>query len=433
MECRLCTTIILVLALVGIPGAVGAAGFQLLEQNASGLGNAYAGSAVVAEDASTIYFNPAGMTQLASREVSGGLACVRPRFRFHNASSSAGQLSGAGDGGNAGDLAAVPNGFVSWAMTPELYAGIGITVPFGLKTEYHERWIGAAQSTLFEIKTINVNPSLAYRLNDVVSLGGGLNWQRIEAEYARLAGTAPGVSGVKSTMSLEDSALGWNIGALVRLSPSASLGLSYRSKVKYHSQGDVKLVSDGSAAANAALATLVATGRQSDLKADLTLPDTFILSASQRLDPRWELLADVSWTGWSSIPKVDIMRTSGLLSGRSAQVLETKFRDTWRVALGTNYQLNDEWTLKFGAAYDQTPVKRAETRMTSLPDNDRAWLSMGAQWRQRKSSRVDLALAYIHIRDSQIANDQTAYARGRVDGVYEGNIWVLAAQYSVAF
>lgn len=423
--------------LVAFSGAANASGFQLMEQNASGIGNAYAGSAAVAENASTIYYNPAGMMQLQDREISGGISVVRPSFSFNNNGSSADTLNSAGSGGEAGDWAVIPNGYASWALTKDVYVGIGFGAPFGLKTEYDDRWIGAAQSVKFDLKTYNINPSIAYRVNDKVSLGVGLNWQKVEAEYVRLARTSAGYSSVKSTMNLEDSAWGWNLGALFTLSPSTKVGVSYRSKVKYHTNGDVKLSSDGSPAGNATATGLVNAGAASNLSADLTMPDTFIMSVAQRLSDKWEMLGDVSWTGWSSIPKVDIMRTSGALSlnplTAKAQTLETDFRNAWRIALGANYKLNNAWKLKYGVAYDQTPVKSAGKRLTSLPDNDRVWFSLGAQWEPSKTSKLDLGVSYIYIRDSKIDNDQTADLRGRVTGDYEGNIWVFGAQYSMSF
>ena len=143
------------------------------------------------------------------------------------------------------------------------------------------------------------------------------------------------------------------------------------------------------------------------------------------------MLGDISWTGWSSIPKVNILKADGSL----AQVLDTEFKDAWRVALGANYQLNSAWKLKYGIAYDQTPVRGPTTRMVSLPDNDRVWLSFGAQWVPDKAQKIDLGVAYIHVRDSKIRNDQTSVtpSRGYVAGEYSGNIWVLGAQYSYAF
>ena len=400
------------LVLTVFSGAASASGFQLFEQNASGIGNAYAGSAAVAENASTIYFNPAGMTQLQKLEVSGGVSVVKPSFSFNNKGSSVGGLTGTGDGGDAGGWGFVPNGYASWGVTKDLYVGIGISAPFGLKTEYDDRWVGAAQSRMFEIKTINVNPSVAYRLNEKVSLGFGLNWQKIDATYERLAGiNVPSVA----KLTLSDDAWGWNAGALFTLSPSTKVGISYRSTIKYKTEGHTNL--------NGAWLN--------DSKASLTLPDTAILSVTQKLSDRWEMLGDISWTGWSSIPKVNILKADGSL----AQVLDTEFKDAWRVALGANYQLNSAWKLKYGIAYDQTPVRGPTTRLVSLPDNDRVWLSFGAQWAPDKAQKIDLGAAYIHVRDSKIRNDQTSVtpSRGYVAGEYSGNIWVLGAQYSYAF
>ena len=152
-------------------GSAWASGFQLIEQNASGLGNAYAGSAAVAENAGTIYFNPAGMTQLQPREFSVGVSLIRPSFKFSNNGSANPLAFGGGtatgtDGGDAGGWNALPNGYLSWELTKDIYAGIGLGAPFGLATEYESAWFGRYQSVKFDIKTYNVNPSLAYRINE---------------------------------------------------------------------------------------------------------------------------------------------------------------------------------------------------------------------------------------------------------------------------
>lgn len=432
------------LLLTAFSGAASASGFQLMEQNASGLGNAYAGAAANPENASTIYFNPAGMTQLQDREVSGGVAAIGPSFKFHDDGSSVGALGGSGDGGDAGGWAAVPNGYASWAVTKDVYVGIGVGAPFGLKTEYDNPWLGAAQSTMFSVKTFNINPSIAFRVNDKVSLGFGVNWQRVEAEYERQVGVvaagpggvipAPIVADSSIKLQLDDDAWGWNVGALFTPSPSTKIGVSYRSAIKYNTTGDIKVSSISP--------TLVSAG-SSDAEASLKLPDTFSLAVSQQLSDKWQMLGDVTWTGWSSIPKVDILRTTatalyvpgvvGQAAGDTAQTLDTEFKDTWRVGLGATYKYSDDWKLKYGIAYDETPVKKAATRLVSMPDNDRVWLSFGAQWAPSKTSALDLGVTYIFIRDSKIDNDQTLLGRGRVTGDYEGNIWILGAQYSMSF
>lgn len=426
--------LILLPALVAsvFPGAAGAAGFQLLEQNASGLGNAYAGSAAIADNASTIFYNPAGMTQLQAREYSLGVNAIQPSFKFSNDGSSVGALAGAGNGGDAGSLGVVPNGYLSWALAKNLYLGIGVGAPFGLMTEYDKPWLGAAQSTRFEVKTYNVNPSIAYRVNETVSIGGGVSWQRIEAEYERQLGvaalfgpgTAPLAAATPIKLSLKDNSWGWNVGALFNLNPATRLGMSYRSRVKYDVSGNIA-ASGPSGAVNAAVA--------SDARADLELPDTFVASMTHQYSNQWEVLGDISWTGWSSIPKIDIVRTSGAGAGTVAQTLDTAFRDTWRVAVGANYKMTDAWKLKFGVAYDQTPVKDAATRLVSLPDNNRTWLSFGGQWKPSKDSTLDLGVTYLLMKDASIDNNQTATGRGRVTGSYKDSGWILGAQYSASF
>lgn len=418
-------------------GVASAAGFQLLEQNASGLGNAYAGSAAVAENASTIFFNPAGMTQLQAREVSLGGTIVKTSFDFTNSGSSTGTLSGDSNGGTLGFI---PNAYMSMALSKDLYIGLGLGAPFGMKTEYDDPWQGAAHGISFEIKTYNLNPSIAWRATDWMSLGFGLNWQRVEAEYIRRVAT--GVTGVPAfnafpastvKLNLEDDSWGWNAGALFKLAPQTKLGVSYRSSVKYETKGKME-TSGPSAALNA--------GGSNDASASIKMPDVFILSVTQGVSDRLELLGDVSWTGWSSIPKVDIMRTSGTRSGQVAQVLDTNFKDTWRFAVGANYKLDDAFKLKFGIAYDQTPVKDAEHRLTSLPDNNRTWFSAGAQWKASKTMTVDVGGAYLYVKDAEINNNQsttglTATAqsanRGTVKGTYEDSAWILGAQLSMAF
>jgi long-chain fatty acid transport protein len=402
-------------------GYAGAAGFQLLEQNASGLGNAYAGSAAVAENASTIFYNPAGMTLLKGSEVSAGIVAVGASFKFSDRGSSVGLLAGAGNGGDAGGWGYLPNGYYSAAVNSDLYLGIGVGAPYGLKSEYTSPWLGAAQSTRFDIKTYNLNPSLAYRLNDAVSVGVGLSWQRILAEYLRqLAVNTPTNAASPLRLALDGNSWGWNVGALFHVSPTSRVGVSYRSAISYDVTGNIE-VTGPSAPTNAALS--------GGAKASLKLPDVFILSATQQVSDKWHVLEDLSWTGWGTLPKLDVLRASGAL----AQTLDTDFRDSWRLALGATYQYDPAIKLKFGLAYDQTPVKGEATRLVSLPDNDRTWFSFGTQWVPTKGSTVDLGISYLLVPDAAIDNNQSAQGRGRVVGSYSNNAWILGAQYSHAF
>lgn len=408
-------------------GAANASGFQLLEQNASGLGNAYAGSAAVAEDASTIFFNPAGMTRLQGAELSLGASAIRPSYQYTNANSRSGVLMG--EGGDAGGLAALPNAYGSYALNQNLYLGLGIGAPFGLKTEYDNPWVGAAQSLKFDVKTKNLNPSVAWRVSDKLSLGAGLNYQKVEIDYVRAVSVAAAPYAASSArFKADDTGVGWNVGMLFNVSPAMRVGMSYRSAIKYTVNGDLTVTGPVSA--------LNAAGT-SGAEARVKLPGTFILSVAQKLDDRWEMLGDLSRTSWSSIRQVDIVRTTGAGAGQTAQTLHTDFRSTWRVALGGTYLLNDAWRYRFGIAYDQSPVKGASQRLVSLPDNDRLWFSSGVQWQPRKGTRLDLGASYLYIRSAAIHNDQTSSSptanRGLVDGHYDGSVFILGLQYSQAF
>lgn len=413
---------------IAFAGSASASGFQLYgEQSAHGIGNAGAGSAASAENASTIYYNPAGMTQLQAREVSLGVTAVKTSFEFSNSGSVTPGFSG--NGGDGGGWGFVPNAYMSWALSKDIYVGLGIGAPFGLKTEYDKPWTGSAHSNSFEIKTVNINPSVAWRANQWLSLGGGLNFQYIEATYKRAAGVSVAPpAGVLNrsdvTLKLDDTGWGWNVGALISPTATTKIGIAYRSKVKYTAEGDIS-VSGPSAAVNA--------GGSSNAKADIELPDTFALSLSQAVGDRVELLADVTWTGWSSIPYVDIMRTSGARNGQLAQKLDTRFENAWRFAVGANYKVNDAFKMRFGVAYDQTPVPDAAHRLTSLPDNDRTWFSLGAQWKPTKTTALDLGMAYLYVKDAPINNNLNAEGKGTVTGTYKDSAWLFGAQYSMSF
>lgn len=414
-------------------GATGAhaAGFQLLEQNASGIGNAYAGSAAIAENASTIYFNPAGMTLLPGINVSAGVSLVQPSFKFSDNGSTAGLRPvsrapvglGTDNGGDAGSLAAVPNAYLSWQINDRWFAGVGIGVPFGLATEYDDDWVGRYHSRKFAIETININPSVAYKVNERFSIGVGVNWQHIKADYRRAqAHPVPGQPDLEAKVKMSGDAWGWNLGLMYQITDDTRVGLSYRSRIKHKPDGDLTLRNSG----------MVIPGQlpaltESGADASVSLPDTAILSIVHNLNSRWTLLGDVSWTGWSSIPRLDI-KSNGVV----ADSLELKFRDSWRVALGAKYHLNEKWTLKGGVAYDQSPVRDNAYRPVSLPDNHRTWVSLGAQYNFNANTTIDVGYTRLFTSSTSIDND-SAPDKGIIRGDYKSNVNLFGIQVSHRF
>src|SRR6266404_5131069 len=159
-----------------------AAAFALYEQGVSGLGNAYAGAAAVAEDATTVWWNPAGMSRLGSgKHFAIGGVLISPSTKFSNGSSQTAAFSNpssTGTGGDAGKDAIVPSMFYVMDLNPRMRFGIGISVPFGLKTEYDSNWIGRFQGVSSKVETLNINPSLSYKFSDATSVGFGLSYQR---------------------------------------------------------------------------------------------------------------------------------------------------------------------------------------------------------------------------------------------------------------
>jgi long-chain fatty acid transport protein len=156
-------------------------------------------------------------------------------------------------------------------------------------------------------------------------------------------------------------------------------------------------------------------------------------SLVHKLGDQWDLLADATWTHWSKIQQLPLVRSSGTQSGTTLDTLTFGFKNTWRTSIGANYKLNNAWTLKAGAAYDQSPVPNAESRTVRLPDNDRWWLSFGARWQPSRSSVLDLGYAFIKVKDADINNNQAAAGRGIVNGKYEATVNVFGAQYQHTF
>jgi long-chain fatty acid transport protein len=433
-------------ALAAVANTAGASAFQLLEQSASGLGNAYAGQGASAQDASTVFFNPAGMTKLPGRNAVGALNAIKPSAKFTNTASTVAplQTSLGGNGGDAGDWALVPNAYLSWQLTPQLFVGVGVNAPFGLKTEYDPAWVGRFHAIESELKTVNVNPSVAWKVSEMLSIGGGINYQRADATLSNAvnysaaafgAGGAgllaaiggPGQEGIAQVKG-DDSAWGYNLGIMVDLGPNTRIGAAYRSSVKYTIEGDVTFSNRP-----ALLAGGIPNG---PVRADIKLPATASVNLFQKFGPRWELLADVSWTDWSTLKSLDIFRTNGVLLSTTP----LNWKDTWRVGVGANYLVNDLWTLRFGTAYDQSPVPDAD-RTPRIPDQDRVWLAIGAQYRLSKQLAFDFGYAHLFVKDASVnlcpppqAATPACAGKNNLVGNYNSNkVDILSAQVRYAF
>jgi long-chain fatty acid transport protein len=426
-----------------------AGGFQLMEQNASGLGNAYAGQGASAQDASTIFFNPAGMTQLPGMNVVVGLSAIRPSSKFSNTTSTLAPLqpSAGGNGGDASSWGFVPSAYFSWQLNRDFFVGLGVNAPFGLKTEYDTTWIGRFHAIESELKTININPSIAYRVDDSLSIGGGINYQHADAtlsnsvNYSAAAFAAggaallgavggPGREGV-ATVDGDDDAWGWNVGLMYRLSPKTRMGLAYRSPIGYHITGSVNFTNRPAAlGAAAALA-------DGSVSADIKMPAIGSMSFFHKLNSQWDLLADLSWTGWHVVNTLNVVRPTGALLATTP----LNWHDTWRVGLGANYHYNNAWTFRMGVAFDQTPVSDTD-RSPRVPDADRTWIALGAQYRLNKQAAVDFGFAHLFVKDAGVnlcsapqaaANPAACAGKNNLVGNYQNDVNILGVQFRYAF
>jgi long-chain fatty acid transport protein len=412
-----------------------AAGFALAEQGVSGLGNAYAGAAAVADDASTVWWNPAGMARLPrGKHLLLGAHVIVPSTEFSNRASvpAALQTLNNGNGGDAGDTALVPNLFYAMDLNPSWSFGVGVNVPFGLATKYDANWVGRFQGIDSEVMTLNINPSVSYKLSERSSIGFGLSYQRGEIDLlsaVNVSAAAGGALGLnvegRNATSVDGDAWGFNIGALFDVTPATRLGVHYRSSLDYELDGNTSFSNIPAAVAGSPALS------NSNVKLELETPATLSFSAAHRVNDRLELLGDLTWTEWSRISRLPLVRTSGPANGATLDTLTFNFDDTWRIAVGANYKWSGPWTLRAGVAFDQSPVPNAQDRSVRLPDNDRYWLTFGATYQMSRSSRFDLGYAFIQVKDADINNTQLG--KGTVNGTYEATVNILSVQYQHSF
>jgi long-chain fatty acid transport protein len=462
---RLAAALAGALSIAAAPAAL-AAGFALQENNASGLGNAYAGGAAAAEDASTVWWNPAGMSRLKQRETVAALHLITPSNRFRDEGSIAAfnQPLG-GDGGNAGGLNVVPNAYLVIPYNQDIALGVGVNAPFGLTTEYDDGWIGRYHGLKSQVKTINVQPSISWKASPEFSVGLGVDFQWLDADLtsnanysgaiatgaqqAAAAGQIPAslvpqiiaaTPGLDSFVRVkgDDTTWGWNIGVLWEPSPTTRVGAHYRSEMKYTVKGDVDF-DHPALPANLppALAPVVATIANGvnralydgDVTSRITLPQIANVSLFHQIDSRWDIMADIQWTGWSSIKDLTFVRVEGPVLSSTPE----NFEDVWRFSVGANYRVDDKWMLRGGVAYDESPVIDID-RTPRLPDENRTWLTFGAQYKVSPSLILDAGFAYIWVSDASIDTNAGSTAQfGLVKGRYDSSVTIFSVQAAYRF
>lgn len=408
----LATSVLSAAVLFGINPTANAAGFYIQEQSVKGLGTSFAGSTTSIDDASTIYFNPAGMTKLDGAQANVGVHLLLPDADLKDNGSTL----GGNNPDNPYDPSPVPNLFVAAPVDVkgnEIWLGVGVTAPFGLASEYDETDFVAFDSTDTELTTINVAPSAAYAVNDMLSIGGGIDIQYADAELKNFVNAGPAGTGI-STLEGDDISVGYNLGLQIHPRSDTEIGLHYRSAISHKLDGSVSL--EG---------TLI--DFDSDGSADLDLPDIATLGVAHDVNDRLRVMGQATWFGWNNFEEIAAIRDDGVPVAPVVQ----GYQNTFAFAIGAEYDLNESWTVRGGYQFDETPTTD-EFRTSRTPDGDRNWFSGGATYEHNDKLSLDLAATYIDVDDGIIdvtRNGGTA----QVTGTTEGSVGILAVGLNYKF
>lgn len=443
------------LVLGGFSGTAAAAGFALIEQSVSGMGNAFAGGAAAVDNASVQFFNPAAITELKGTQFSVAAHSIMPSARLTDASARETTLGnipyttpGAAEDG--GVKAIVPNLYFVNDINPQIKFGLSISVPFGLSTDYSNDWIGRYHGIKSSVETININPVLAFKLNDRLSLGGGISAQHISAELTSaidsgalclgLGGGAAcnGVFGLRPGDNTTDSyakikgddwGYGFNLGLLYKPMDSTRIGVAYRSSVKQSIEGDATFTRSAAFNAFLTFAGSSAFTNTSD-NADIDLPATLSVSAAHALSTQLELMGDITWTQWNKFKELRVKYGNPV---QPDSVTTENWRNTLRYSAGLSYKLDDRMKLRSGVAYDQTPIPDDEHRTVRLPDNNRTWIALGMTYTASSKLSFDAGYAHLFLKDSHINNTTEAAVAQNLQGTYKNSIDLLSAQLNYMF
>ncbi|MEN2505477.1 outer membrane protein transport protein [Stutzerimonas stutzeri] len=397
-----------------------AAGFALNEQSISGMGTSFAGRSSSADDASTVFGNPAGMSRLKREQVSVGMAAINAKTDIKNASGSfsagGGALNGNVSGSNDGDMVpvtAVPMGYYVKPIDDSWTVGVGVYVPFGLITDYEGGFQGRYFGDKSEVRVITVQPTVSYRFNEKLSVGFGPTINRIDGTLESAVPPLAGTSDSRVKIKGDDTALGFNIGLLYEISPQTRLGATYHSKVDYTLEGDTRV------SGNDGLLTAIGAYGKYDASLDLETPESIDFSVTHELNDRWTVYGGAMLTRWSRLESivVDNEGVNPVAAGQFGTITEEQdWHDTWSYALGAAYKLNKQWTLRTGLAFDQSPTNNTH-RSPRIPTGDRTAVSFGLAWNPTDDVTVDLAYSYLWEEDTKI-NQNKSYAGGALQESY---------------
>ncbi|WP_367986882.1 outer membrane protein transport protein [Vibrio sp. NTOU-M3] len=408
--------------LVTASTSVTAAGFQLAEYSATGLGRAYAGEAAMADNASAQWRNPAMLTYLEGTQISVGAIYVNPNLDVE------GEINGAlpTSSSDFANDAVIPNFYLSHQLNDKWALGFALGTNYGMETKLGSDFAATHFGNEAMVKTVEANTNIAYKIDERISIGGGIRFVTGEGHFGA---TSPAQTPLpKGTplkyMEGDDTAWGWQIGAAWQINENHRIGLSYKSEVELSLSGTAKLFDKNS------LSVLNDTGSM-----DLELPATAELASYHQLTEDLAVHFGVNWTDWSSFKEL----YADLNTLPSQTVKVENWEDNYRFAMGATYQVLPELAVRTGVAYDTSAVSD-QNRTITIPETDRTWLSVGATYDFTAQFSLDAGFTYIFAKDADIKesrgypSDDIAQAiGGQFTGTTSGNVWLIGLQANYTF
>jgi long-chain fatty acid transport protein len=373
-----------------------AGGLAVREQSAYGQGSSFAGIAA-GGSLSSMFWNPATMTQFAGIQSESVLSGILP-YSTHSVTS--GTFAAFGGAGNSGIDALVPASYLSYQLNQQLWLGLSINAPYGLAVRFPDMWAGRNYAESSKLQTYNATPTIAYRFNDMVSVGVGVQIQYGKADLARglpanNAGVPPGLTNVASIAG-DGWGYGFTAGVTLTPTPTTTIGIGYRSAINQKISGTLTLPAGG-------IFTPGFGSTPGPVNTTLNLPDTITVGLRQRLTPQWTALAGFEWARWSRIGTSEILQSSGAPATVVATPVRVRFEwsDGWFASLGAEYQWNERLAVRGGLGFEKSPITD-QVRTPLLPDNDRIWLSIGGTYKWSNKLSFDAAYSHIFVKDTPI-------------------------------
>lgn len=423
---------------------VWAGGFATDVPSAAAMANSYSGQTTGMHNIADMFVNPAVLTEFSGNQINVDLNYIAPDMRVKPGATARTHpalgdntidTDNTGSAGVKGDVNAfVPMLYGMWDLQPDLRLGLGITVPWGLSTEYPDEWLGRYHALKSEIKSLNISPVVAYQLNNKLSMAGGLQIQYFDASLSSaidfgsvtpLVGQPNLALDGKTEINADDWGYGFKLGLLFTPNQLSRIGLSYRSKINHSLEGDNNFTVPDSIAAVTAGGQFVDTGMQTDI----TTPETVSLGASYQLTAQLSVSTDATWTHWSRVDQLVIHHDNPLQADSTTLF---NWSNSWYWGAGVNYQLNPDWLLRTGIAYEQSPVTTAFLT-PRLPVNDKYFISFGAS--HSLSDQLSMDFSYIH-EFFQDANsnlgfdDPNNFFRGSLNAGYEVGLDAVALSFT---